>query len=65
MQSQATVVAPSQSNVVNNDGVNMKSNTKGSGKPWYIISQDNKLLNIFRITMGILAVPSVIFNLFL
>jgi hypothetical protein len=38
---------------------------KGSGNPWYIISQDNAILHIFRICMGIMSVPSVILNLFL
>lgn len=40
--------------------------TKGTGKPWYIIEkQDNDVLNLFRIGIGVLAVPSVILNLFL
>lgn len=39
---------------------------KGTGKPCYIIEkQDNDILNLFRIVIGVLAVPSVIFNLFL
>lgn len=39
---------------------------KANGKPWYIInSEENTVLNLFRIAMGIVAVPSVICNLFL
>jgi hypothetical protein len=35
--SQSTSVQSQSQNVNVNDGVNMKNNTKGSGKPWYII----------------------------
>jgi len=36
-----------------------------SDAPFYIIKQENNdFLNLFKIVMGILAVPSVIFNLF-
>jgi len=38
---------------------------KGSGPPWYIISQDNSVLSIFKIVMGLLCLPTVIVNLFL
>jgi hypothetical protein len=43
-----------------------KAPKKNSDKPWYIInSENNDFLNLFKIVVPILAVPSVIFNLFL
>lgn len=38
---------------------------KGSGMPWYILSQDNSILRVFHILMNVMAVPSIIINLFL
>ena len=37
--------------------------TKNQGKPQYIISQDAPLLNLFRIAMGIVAVPKHVASL--
>ena len=48
---------------LNENGISIK--VKGNGIPWYIISQDNKVLRFFRIMMSLMAVPSVILNLFL
>ncbi|MFM7857886.1 MAG: hypothetical protein ACKO96_39685, partial [Flammeovirgaceae bacterium] len=39
--------------------------SKGSGIPWYIVTQENQILNVFKITMGILSLPTVIINLLL
>jgi len=47
-------------------GVSQNSEkSKGTGIPWYIITQDNQFLNIFKITMGLLSLPTVIINLLL
>jgi len=50
---------------VQSNEINIQSKAKGFNKPWYIISQENKVLNFFKIATGFFAVPSVIFNLFL
>lgn len=34
-------------------------------RPWYIIEKDNKFLNFFKVLTGLMAVPSVILNMFL
>ena len=39
--------------------------SKGSGIPWYIVTQENQILNVFKITMGLLSLPTVIINLLL
>jgi hypothetical protein len=45
---------------------NPNAKKKPNDKPLYVInSVDNRALNLFKIAMGIVAVPSVICNLFL
>jgi len=48
-----------------NQELSVTTKPKGSGVPWYILSQDNSILRVFHILMGVLSVPSVILNLFL
>lgn len=55
-----------QNGVSMNEHNTVKLAKKNSDKPWYIInSENNDFLNLFKIVVPILAVPSVIFNLFL
>ena len=55
-----------QNGVSMNEHNQVKMAKKNSDKPWYIInSENNDFLNLFKIVVPILAVPSVIFNLFL
>ena len=64
MQSQNTQLTSQTTQNLQEGSTN--KNVKGTGKPWYIISADhNKYLNLFKIFMGLIAVPSVLFNLFL
>lgn len=48
-----------------NQELSVTTKPKGSGVPWYILSQDNSILRVFHILMGVLSVPSVVLNLFL